>query len=276
MGIVTVLLEQVEFSSTNCPADSRPHFHCLSCLGSPSSVPHNRDRSLRHHEFGFVWLFGNAFDQLDRRGVGTGKLTEYSVTAAVTYFLSCKSFVFRSSVWDTPCQTLRQTYHFSVSSDSEVTDGNDRVYWSGTLGPVIRQRYLSCLFSIDRRSARCKSDQERRGVTTAREDTRELLQCIDIKVSSLTDSGQLGDYPYGYIVYRRVQMNAQCLLRELSGLRPLCRAMDIVSNPRVWNHNTGAVSFESWPPFKIQGSGGAAILATSIQPGPCVVPVPCL
>ena len=86
----------------------------------------------------------------------------------------------------------------------------------------------------------------------------------------------MGDYPYGYTVYTRVQTNTQCLLRELSGPRPLCRAMDIVSKPRFWNHKTKAVSFESWPPLRICGSGRAVISATSTQPGTYVVPVLCL
>ena len=75
----------------------------------------------------------------------------------------------------------------------------------------------------------------------------------------------LGDYPYGYTVHTRVQTNTHYLLRELSGPHPLCRDMDIVSKPHIWNHNTGVVSFECWPPSEIQGSGKAAIPATSIQ-----------
>ena len=75
-------------------------------------------------------------------------------------------------------------------------------------------------------------------------------------------------------MYTRVQTNTHYLLRELSGPRPLCRAMDIVSKPHIWNHSTGAVSFECWPPSEIQGSGRAAIPATSIQLVPMSSPYP--
>ena len=37
------------------------------------------------------------------------------------------------------------------------------------------------------------------------------------------------------ILYTRIQTNIHCLLRELSGPRPLCRGADIVSKPFVWD-----------------------------------------
>ena len=88
---------------------------------------------------------------------------------------------------------------------------------------------------------------------------------------------KLGDYPYGYTVYTRVQMNTQGMPFEGTvRTPPVVSGNGYVPKPRVWNHNTEAVSFESWPPFKVQGSGRNAILATSIQPGTHIVPVPCL
>ena len=37
------------------------------------------------------------------------------------------------------------------------------------------------------------------------------------------------------------------LIRELSGPRPLCRVVDIVPEPRIWNHTAGIVLLENQP-----------------------------
>ena len=39
----------------------------------------------------------------------------------------------------------------------------------------------------------------------------------------------------------------QILIREPSGPRPLCRATDTGSKPRIWNCNVGVVSFRTQP-----------------------------
>ena len=50
-------------------------------------------------------------------------------------------------------------------------------------------------------------------------------------------------------------MNINSLLRELSGPRPLCRGVDIVSKPRIWGDGASAVSFETQPTFQTAGCG---------------------
>jgi len=65
LGVGGVVLERIEFSSTNRPAAVRPPFPCLSHLGSTSSVPCHRGRCLRHYRFGSVGLFELIPDQLD-------------------------------------------------------------------------------------------------------------------------------------------------------------------------------------------------------------------
>ena len=55
--------------------------------------------------------------------------------------------------------------------------------------------------------------------------------------------------------YRRVQVNIDNLLRELSGPQPLHRDVDIISKPRIWNRGASAVSFETQPAFQTTGGG---------------------
>jgi hypothetical protein len=57
--------------------------------------------------------------------------------------------------------------------------------------------------------------------------------------------------------------NTHALTRELSGPRPLRRAGDIVSKPRIWNHGAKAVSLRTQPTLRVAGSGELANPPTS-------------
>ena len=63
-------------------------------------------------------------------------------------------------------------------------------------------------------------------------------------------------------------MNINSLLRELSGPRPLCRGVDIVSKPRIWGGGASAVSFEIQLAFQTVG-GGKGDNSTYFNPTTC-------
>ena len=46
-------------------------------------------------------------------------------------------------------------------------------------------------------------------------------------------------------MYTRVQTIIKSLLRELSGPRPLRRAVDIVSKPRIWSHGAKTILLDN-------------------------------
>ena len=50
-------------------------------------------------------------------------------------------------------------------------------------------------------------------------------------------------------------MDINNLLRELSGPRPLCRGVDIVSKPRICSHGASAVTLETQPTYQTTGDG---------------------
>ena len=55
-------------------------------------------------------------------------------------------------------------------------------------------------------------------------------------------------------------------MRELSGPRPLRRAMDIDSKPRIWNHNAGPFRSKPSQLLKLWGAGRTATPPTSSPP----------
>ena len=67
-------------------------------------------------------------------------------------------------------------------------------------------------------------------------------------------------------VYTRIQTNTHSLLRELSGLRPFRRVVDIVSKPRIWSCGAKAISLENRPTLQVTGSGRTAISSAPTVP----------
>ena len=70
---------------------------------------------------------------------------------------------------------------------------------------------------------------------------------MDIYISSLMDSRPLSIRLHR--VHPRLD-DINSLLRELSGPRPLCRGVDIVSKSRIWGDGASAISFETQPTFQ--------------------------
>ena len=60
--------------------------------------------------------------------------------------------------------------------------------------------------------------------------------------------------------------NINCLLRELSGPRPLRRGMDIVFRPRIWDHGALTFSFKALPIFRATAAGRVATPPTPTPP----------
>ena len=49
--------------------------------------------------------------------------------------------------------------------------------------------------------------------------------------------------------------NVRGLIRGLSGPRPFCRVVGIVSKPQMWGRGATAISFENRPTLQVTGSG---------------------
>ena len=74
------------------------------------------------------------------------------------------------------------------------------------------------------------------------------------------------------VKYIHVQTNISSLLRErLSGPRPLRRAVDIVSKPRIWICGAKAVLLKTRPTFRIMGVRKTGIPPTPNPPCPGVI-----
>ena len=97
-----------------------------------------------------------------------------------------------------------------------------------------------------------------------------LLKHVWISLVSCIVDG----YPQGYTVTIRIWTNTQCLLRELSGPRPLRWAANIASKPRIWSPGTKAFLLGTQPTAQILGLERNAIPTPSTPPHADTISMP--